>query len=127
MPSANAATKMVDTFSFIAAAPDPVGVNQNLLVTFRLDKVSPNAAALGAGTMFTGFTVIITKPDGSVYNKTGLTTDPTSNGWFIYVPTVAGQYTLQTVFPGQRINGSSFSFFGFDRYMTTPICLVKVQ
>jgi hypothetical protein len=119
VPSANAATKMVETFSYVAAAPDPVGVNQDLLVTFRLDKVSPNAGALGAGTMFTGFTVIITKPDGSVYNKTGLSTDPTSNGWFIYVPTVAGQYTLQTYFPGQRINGSSFGFFGMTVYDNT--------
>jgi hypothetical protein len=119
IPSANAATQMVDTFAFVAAAPDPVGVGQNLLVTFRLDKVSPNAGALGAGTMFTGFTVIVTKPDGSVYNKTGLTTDPTSNGWFVYVPTVAGQYTLETYFPGQRINGSSVGFFGTSVYDNT--------
>jgi hypothetical protein len=119
VPYANAATKMVETFTFIAVAPDPVGVNQQLLVTYRIDKVSPNAGALGAGTMFTGFTVKITKPDGTVYNKTGLSTDPTSNGWFIYVPTVAGQYTLQTIFPGQRINGTSFGFFGMTAYDNT--------
>ncbi|MCX8150817.1 MAG: PQQ-binding-like beta-propeller repeat protein [Candidatus Bathyarchaeota archaeon] len=119
VPFASAETKMVETFSFIAAAPNPVGVGQNLLVTFRLDKVSPNAGALGAGTMFTGFTVKITLPDGSVFNKTGLTTDSTSNGWFIYVPTMVGQYKLQTIFPGQRINGSSFSLFGLSVYDNT--------
>jgi len=119
IPSAKAQTKMVETFAFIAAAPDPIGVGQNLLVTFRLDKVSPNAGALGAGTMFTGFTVIITKPDGTVQNRTGLTTDPTSNGWFVYVPASPGQYKLQTVFPGQRINGSSFGFFGLSVYDNT--------
>ena len=69
IPSASAATKMVETFSFIAVAPDPVGVGQDLLVTFRLDKVSPNAGALGAGTMFTGFTVKITLPDGTIYQQ----------------------------------------------------------
>ncbi len=119
IPSVFAATKMVDTYSFIAVAPDPVGVGQDLLATFRLDKVSPNAGALGAGTMFTGFTVKITLPDGTVFNKTGLSTDPTSNGWFIYVPTMVGQYKLQTIFPGQRINGSSFGFSGMTVYDNT--------
>jgi len=119
IPSAFAATKMVETFSFIAVAPDPVGVGQDLLVTYRLDKVSPNAGALGAGTMFTGFSVKITKPDGTVFTKTGLSTDPTSNGWFLYTPTAAGQYTLQAFFPGQRINGSSFGFSGLVVYDNT--------
>ncbi len=119
IPSVSAATKMVDTYAFIAVAPDPVGVGQNLLVTFRLDKVSPNAGALGVGTMFTGFTVRITLPDGTVFDKTGLTTDPTSNGWFNYVPTMVGQYKLQTIFPGQRINGTSFGFFGMTVYDNT--------
>ncbi len=119
VPNASAATKMVETFTYIAVAPDPVGVGQDLLVTYRIDKVSPNAGALGAGTMFTGFTVMITRPDGSVYNKTGLSTDPTSNGWFVYVPTVAGTYKLQTFFPGQRINGSSFGFAGLTVYDNT--------
>ena len=73
LPSVFAATKMVETFSYIAVAPNPVGVGQDLLVTFRLDKVSPNAGALGAGTMFTGFTVKITLPDGTIYSKMALT------------------------------------------------------
>ncbi|MFB3889850.1 MAG: PQQ-binding-like beta-propeller repeat protein [Candidatus Bathyarchaeia archaeon] len=114
-----AQTKMVETFTYIAVAPDPVGVGQDLLVTYRIDKVSPNAAAFGAGTMFTGFTVKITLPDGTVYNKTGLSTDPTSNGWFLYTPTMVGTYKLQTFFPGQRINGSSFSLFGVTVYDNT--------
>jgi len=112
IPSANAATQMIDTYSYIAVAPNPIGIGQNLLVTFRLDKVSPTAAAYNQGTMFTGFSVTITKPDGTIETKSGLTADPTSNGWFNYVPTTAGTYKLQTHFPGQRINGTMMSFFG---------------
>ncbi len=109
---ADAATVEYDTFCFISAAPNPVGVNQEVLVTYMVDKVNPTATI--RANLFTGFTVTITKPDGSTETKTDLGTDSTSTGYFMYTPTQVGTYQLEASFPGQWANSSAgdFTMFG---------------
>ncbi|NLE03416.1 MAG: hypothetical protein GX638_01250, partial [Crenarchaeota archaeon] len=63
------------------------------------DKTVTNGTILGP--FFEGFTIEITKPDGSVETKGPYTADSTGGSWFSYTPTMAGQYTFQTFFPGQ--------------------------
>ncbi len=101
-----------DTFCFISAAPNPVGVNQEVLITYLVDKVNPIATI--RADFFTGFTVTITKPNGDVENKTGLAADSTSTGYFMYVPNQVGTYYLQVSFPGQWANSTagSITMFG---------------
>jgi hypothetical protein len=104
MQSANAAVEQWDTFAYIVASPDPVQVNQDLVVSFRIDKTNP--LALVRTNLFTGFTVKITKPDSTTEIKGPYTADSTSGSWLIYVPTQVGTYKLQTIFAGQWANAT---------------------
>ena len=101
-----------DTFCYIIATPNPVGIGQELYIQFRIDKVSPTSTGVEGGDHFEGFTVNITKPDGTIETKGPYGTDATSGSFFIYTPTVTGQYNLQANFPGQWINGSQYSYAG---------------
>jgi len=109
---ANAAIVNYDTFSFISAAPNPVGVNQEVLVTYLVDKVNPTATI--RANFFKGFTATITKPDGTTETRTGLEADSTSTGFFMYTPNQVGTYYLEVAFPGQWANSTAgtFTMFG---------------
>ena len=48
----------------ISVSPNPVGIGQSVSVNFWIDKVPPTSANL-FGDRWHGFTVTITKPDGS--------------------------------------------------------------
>lgn len=100
-----AITTSIDTFSFIYPAPSPVGVNQQVIVTYLVDKVNP--IALIRSDFFTGFMVTITKPDGTTETKGPLSADSTSAGWFAYTPTQVGTYYFKVSFPGQWANSTA--------------------
>ncbi len=99
MPASAADTLNWKTYAYIIVSPDPVGVGQTLIVQFRVDKTVTNGTILGP--FFEGFTVKITKPDGSVETKGPYRADSTGGSWFTYTPSTAGQYSFQTIFPGQ--------------------------
>ena len=94
----------IETHAYIMLSPKLVGVNQDVVVTYRLDKVAAGAT-IRAG-LFNGTTVTITRPDGTTETKGPLRMDSTSAGWFVYVPTAVGAYTFQTNFPEHWINGT---------------------
>jgi outer membrane protein assembly factor BamB len=95
----------VKTYAFLAATPNPTGVNQDVLVMMWLD--SPPATAVGPfGDRWQGYTVTITKPDGTTETKGPYTSDPVSGAYFMYTPTMIGKYKMQFSFPGQHITGS---------------------
>ncbi len=102
LPTANAAVEQWDTFAYVIATPNPVQVNTPLVVSFRIDKTNP--LALIRTNLFTGFTVQITKPDGTTETKGPYTADSTSGSWFQYTPTTVGTYKFQTFFAGQWAN-----------------------
>ena len=107
MPNINAADAQTvnwDTFAYIIVSPNPVGVGQDLIVQFRIDKTVPTGSVLGP--FWEGFTVKITRPDGTTETRGPLTADSTGGSWFIYTPTIVGQYTFQTSFPGQLVTWS---------------------
>jgi len=104
-PAAKAAVIQIDTYAHAMLAPDVVGVGQQMLVTFRIDKVAFGATDLLGH--FSGFTVTITKPDNTTEVKGPYGVDSTSAGWFMYVPTQVGTYHFQTKFPGQWVNVSA--------------------
>jgi hypothetical protein len=97
------------SYAFIGAVPNPalaaeevllhIGITQQLQIT--LDK-------------YTGLTVTVTKPDSTTETLGPFNTDSTGGTGIIYVPAKAGTYKLQTHFPAQWYNFSSFDFFTFQ-------------
>jgi len=104
---ANAAVTEYDTFAFVMVSPNPVGVNQETLVTFRIDKTNPLTTGSFSGERWQGLSVQITKPDGSIENKGPYEADPTGGSWFLYTPTQTGTYKFQCSFAGQEVNVSA--------------------
>ena len=94
----------VDTYAYLTVVPDPVGVNQQVIVTFGIDKTSPIASFTRGN--WEDLTVKITKPDGTIDNKGPFTAFSMANTFFMYTPTQMGEYTFEGNFPGQWINGS---------------------
>jgi len=109
--SANAAILQVDTYAFTMVSPNPVGVNQQIIVTAQIDKVSPTAAGEFGGDHFKGITVKITKPDGNTENKGPYEAWSMSNAFFYYTVTMVGKYTFQMTFPGQWINTTAYQYY----------------
>ncbi len=109
--SVNAVVLEIDTYCFTMASPNPVGVNQEVIVFFQLDKVSPTAAGALGGEHFKGFTVKITKPDGTTEDKGPFEAQAISGSFFYYKPTMEGKYTFQSSFPGQWMNITGYQYW----------------
>jgi outer membrane protein assembly factor BamB len=86
------------TYAFIGAMPNPVGVGQEVLLHVGI--THPLASALYG---WDGLSITITKPDGTTETISNIRTDSTGGTGRVYVPTMAGNYTLQTHFP-QQVN-----------------------
>jgi hypothetical protein len=84
------------TYAFIGATPNPVGVGQETLLHVGITQQLQNVR-MG----WEGLSVIITKPDGTTETLSNIRTDSTGGTGRVYVPTMAGNYTLQTHFPEQ--------------------------
>ena len=111
MQSANAAFLEIDTYAYVMISPNPAGVNQEVLVTAQIDKVSPTAAGAYGGDHFKGITVKITKPDGTTETKGPYEAWSMSNAFFYYTATMVGKYTFQMDFPGQSINTTAYQYW----------------
>jgi hypothetical protein len=85
------------TYALIGATPNPIGINQQLLIHLGItDRLATDD--LG----WHGLTVTVEKPDGSTETLGPFTTDSTGGTGTIYVPSMVGTYTLQTHFPEQE-------------------------
>jgi hypothetical protein len=84
----------IPTQAFLAVSPDPVGVDQNILVNVWL------TPALDVSRYHTGYTVTITKPNGDTETKTMNSYYADSTAWFNYVPKETGTYKFQFSFAG---------------------------
>jgi len=96
VPTASAAT--MNTFPIIGALPNPVGVGQETLILTGLTK-----ATAWPQVGWTGITVTVTKPDNTVETLPPVTTDTTGMTGIVFVPDMAGNYTLVTNFPEQTV------------------------
>ncbi len=84
------------TYAFINALPNPVGVGQEVLLHVGITD-SLGSTALG----WENITVTIEKPDGNIDTLGPIKTDATGGTGATYTPTQAGTYILQTHFPEQ--------------------------
>jgi outer membrane protein assembly factor BamB len=94
----------IPTWCYISiAAPNPIGVNQQLVVIFWCNSIPPTA--LGASGDRWNFNIKVTTPDGSTEILGPFTSDPVGGGWTIYTPTQVGTYTLMAEFVEHTITG----------------------
>src|SRR3972149_3055372 len=102
LPIANAhdPVQTVPTFAYIAIAPDPVGVNQAVLLVMWVSPNPPTAAGLG-GDRWRDMTVKVTDPNGGIENLGPFTSDPTGSTFASYTPDTVGTYKFEFSFPGQ--------------------------
>jgi hypothetical protein len=112
----------VDTYAFLSVDPNPIGVGQPVLVVMWLNLFPPTAAG-AQGDRWTGFTVLITKPDGTTQNMGPYTSDPVGSQYFAYVPEIVGNYTFVFNFPGQALNSTG----NFYKASTSALVQLKVQ
>lgn len=81
------------TYAYIGAIPDPVGVNQPLLLHVG---ISDYLAVTSHG--WEGLTITVTDPQGGTETLGPFRTDSTGGTGTVYTPTMVGTYTFQTHF-----------------------------
>ncbi len=94
------------THSFITLSTNPIGVNQTAVVTFRIVELNPLSSGVFESEVWKGFTIKITRPDGTSEIKGPFNADTTGGYYTTFIPTQTGEYKLQAFFPGQWVNGS---------------------
>jgi len=95
LPDGVTPSVVMDGKVFLSFSPNPIGVNQELLVNVW------SIPAPGANRAHTGYTVTFTKPDGTkdvIGPFNSYVADGTN--WFTYKPDQAGNWTVQFTYPG---------------------------
>jgi outer membrane protein assembly factor BamB len=104
VPTTNAQLNWPDmeipTWVYSSISPNPVGVNQELSIVFFNPQAPPGASATN-GIVWKGFTIDITKPDGTTETLGPFDSDSTGAGFTLYTPDQVGNYTFTTTFPEQ--------------------------
>jgi outer membrane protein assembly factor BamB len=93
-----------ETYAYIQPMDNPIGVGQQVLLYFGI--TDPMA---WPQTGWTGLTVTVTKPDGTVETLGPFATDTTGGTGHIYVPTMTGTYYFEVHFPEQVLTTLSQS------------------
>ena len=107
LPSSTAQeTGTLKTYAYVGATPNPIGVGQEVLIHVGITQPQANVA-LG----WEGLTVTIDRPDGKTETLGPFKTDATGGTGTIYVPSMTGNYTLQTHFPEQVVKQNIGGFF----------------
>ncbi len=88
------------THCYVNVSPNPVGVGQQALILFWVDKTPPTANG-AYGDRWDGYTVEITKPDGTKQTLGPFTSDPVGGAYTTFTPNQAGTYTVVSKFPQQ--------------------------
>jgi len=92
----------VKTYAYVTVTPNPVGVNQELLILMWINRPLPTGWGQ-YGDRWENLTVEFTKPDGSKETIGPYTTDPAATTYGVYTPDQVGTWTLKFIFPGQTI------------------------
>jgi hypothetical protein len=125
----------VPTYCYISiAAPNPIGVGQDIVLVFWINALPPTA--VGAyGDRWT-FNIEVTTPSGTKETVGPITSDPIGGGWTLYTPTEIGTYTFISTMEEHVVTGLPVPpggyFFGSevaigDTYLSSssdPITLV---
>jgi outer membrane protein assembly factor BamB len=96
-PSVSAAST-VKSYPYIGAVPNPVGINQPVLL-----HVGITAYLTSTEMGWEDLTITVERPDGETETLGPYRTDSTGGTGAVYTPTMVGTYTLQTHFPEQTV------------------------
>jgi hypothetical protein len=112
--SAHTPAWVIPTYAFINAAPNPVGVGQQVNIIMWIDKI-PDGAAVENTIRWHNYNLTITEPDHTTATTIFATCqDTTSAQFFSYTPDQTGTYTFTFTFPQQNYTytGLISGFFG---------------
>ena len=103
VPTTSAHTPIwtIDSYAYLQAGPNPVGVGQPVLIIMWVDGPMPGAT-VDNDIRRHDYTLIVTAPDGSkqTFNWPDIS-DPTSVQFISYTPDQVGTYTMAFSYPGQ--------------------------
>ncbi|MCW4019247.1 MAG: hypothetical protein NWF00_11315 [Candidatus Bathyarchaeota archaeon] len=111
---------IIQTYAFITASPNPAQVDNPLVLVFWVD-IPPPTAVAATGDRWQGFSVNVTRPDGTVDQViTDGVSDPVGSSYAVYVPEMTGTFTAEFSWPGQTleragytgVNGSDSAYIG---------------
>ncbi len=95
----------VTTYAYVAANPNPVGVNQQVVVNTWVEPLQPSAF-----DFFHEMKVTITHPDGTTETKGPFTSTVVGSYTFVYTPTTTGTYTFQLTYPGETFADANIAY-----------------
>jgi outer membrane protein assembly factor BamB len=93
-----------NTWMYVAVSPSPVGVGQQVLITWWTDLL-PQTAVGAYGDRWQGVTITVTDPNGNNQTLGPFTSDPVGGGYVTFTPDEAGVYQIQSHFPGHTYTG----------------------
>lgn len=94
------------TTATIEIKPNPVGIEQSILVCLRVEP-SPTEAGIESAS-WEGITVEVTRPTGTITTIGPISTDATGIAYFNFIPDMPGHWTFQMSFPGQTSSGEDY-------------------
>jgi outer membrane protein assembly factor BamB len=109
------------TFTYIGALPNPVGVGQEVL--FHTGATEPLTSTTAG---YEGLSIIITDPDGHITTIEDIKTDATGGTGRVFIPNIAGNWTVQTHFPEQQV-GSTLWLESYSPELTLVVTAEPVE
>jgi hypothetical protein len=96
--------QQIPTWCYCVVTNDPIGTGQPQNIVFWLNAYPPTASGnYGDRWMFT---VVVTKPDGTIDTIGPIKSDPVGAGYTIYTPSQLGNYSVIAKFAGKTIDGT---------------------
>jgi len=95
----------IESFLFVTASPNPVGVNQVVYVGAMFSKPMPTNNGRG-GDYYDNVTIEIVDPSGHKTVEGPYITSMAAGIQFSYTPNQVGEYTIQAFYPGQILTGT---------------------
>jgi len=100
---ANAALEMdIPTNTYIAIAPNPVGVGQTMNIVFWLDHAQPQLNTFDYYGW--NYTITIVSPDGNTQTQGPIESDPVGGAYYLFTPDKVGEYKIKATFLEAKIN-----------------------
>jgi outer membrane protein assembly factor BamB len=95
----------IDTFAYVVALPNPIGVGQATTIYMFLGNLPYPSAALNNNYRYHGYELTITAPNGENTTKSwDEISDPTNSQYYSFTPDTVGTYTLSFRYKGQDVN-----------------------
>ena len=105
-----------ETYAFLGAIPNPVGVNQQVLLHIGITEALGNQEE-----GWEDITVTVTKPDGAIETLGPFKTDSTGGTGTLFVPDMVGTYRFQTHFPAQTYTWTKRTIFHPQLFQKTVL------